>query len=65
MSPGNQVAIVVIDNGVVVQHPPLVSNVVGIDGDKPTPQRNVAAHKGTFDELCEYLKSLELFQDEA
>ncbi len=62
MNAGSQVMIVVIDNGVVVQH---LSQVSLIDAEgKPQQAQNLAVHKGDFESLCAYLKTLKLFQDE-
>jgi hypothetical protein len=63
MEPGNQVMLVVINNGVIVQHP-LKPKVIDV-GEQPQLQRNLAVHKASFNELVAYLRDLDLFQDEA
>ncbi len=67
MNPGQQVVIMVIDNGVVCQHPPLspLEGVVPTPEQQPKQQQNTAVALKSFNELETYLKGLELFQDEA
>ena len=62
MNAGQQVMLVVINNGVVVQHPPPVS-LIDAEGN-PQQTQNLAIHKGSFADLVAYLKTLDLFQDE-
>lgn len=64
MTAGQQVSIVVINNGVIVQHAPTGIALFTKEG-QPQPQQNIANHIASFDALISYLKSLELFQDEA
>jgi hypothetical protein len=64
MNPGQQISIVVINNGVIVQHPPQIS-LVDADGSPQGQTQNLAFHKASYEELFDYLKKLELFQDQA